>query len=129
MKYITFTLIIVSVLSLSAQVREFPLSKSDYPAYFDLLGSRKVLMSVNSILPKIINTYGANKHTRMATQAILFCSSDAHIDADSNVVEGVSIFTDRYRIIRISLTVKDSGRYTITAGELHRRLSELSFNQ
>lgn len=86
-------------------------------------------MSVNSILPKIINTYGANRHTSMATKAIIMCSSDAHLDTDSNVVEGVTIFTDKYSIIRISLIVKDSGKYTITSGELQRRLNELSLNQ
>ena len=86
-------------------------------------------MSVNSIIPKIINTYGANRHTRMATQAILFCSADAHIDTDSSVVEGVSIFTDKYSIIRITLMVKDSGKFTITAGELQRRKQELALNQ
>ena len=86
-------------------------------------------MSVNSILPKIINTYGENRHTRMATQAIRFCAMDAFIDLDSNVVEGVNIFTDKYSIIRISLLVKDRGKYTLSAGDLQRRLSELSFNQ
>ena len=128
MKHITFTLILVTTMALFAQVREFPLSKSDYPAYFDLLGSRKVLMSVNIILPKLINTYGENRHTKMATQAILFCSADAHIDLDSTVVEGVNIFTDKYGIIRVTLLV-GSGKYTITAGELQRRKQELALNQ
>lgn len=86
-------------------------------------------MSVNSIIPKVINTYGESRHTRMTIQAILFCSADAHIDTDSTAVEGVSIFTDKYSIIRITLCVKDSGKYTITAGELQRRMQELALNQ
>jgi hypothetical protein len=120
-------LIFTIALSLSAQeTRKFPLSNSDYPAYFDLLGSRKVLMSINTILQKVEATYGEQKNVGYVQTALNLCAHDNNLNYDNDVITGVKVFTDRYGLIRVTVNLNNGNDFTVTLNELVRRKHELS---
>lgn len=120
-------IVVLSVLCVAvAQNRDFPLSKTDNPAYFQLLGSSKVLMSVNTILEKVIATYGDQRSSQNVQQAVLLCSIDRNLDADEDVITGIKVFTDRYGLLQVTVTIKDGNSFTVTVNELIRRKHQIS---
>lgn len=120
-------IVVMSVLSMSfAQTREFPLSKTDYPAYFQLLGTSKVLMSVNTILEKVNATYGEQKSSQYVQQAVYLCSQHKSIDPDSDMITGVTVFTDRYGLLQVTVSINDGSNFTVTLNELVRQKHQLS---
>lgn len=120
-------IIVLSVLSITAaQNRDFPLSKTDNPAYFQLLGASKVLMSVNTILEKVNATYGDQRSSQYVQQAVYFCSKDRNLDPDADVITGIKVFTDRYGLLQVTVTIKDGNSFTVTVNELIRRKHLLS---
>jgi len=117
-----FTLILLAliVVSSSAQQKEFPLSKSDYPAYYDLLGSRKVLMSPFTILRKIENTYGDNKYAEYTQIGLTLCATNKNVGMTDDVITGVKVFTDRFGLVRVTVNFNDGQSTTVTMNEIIR---------
>jgi hypothetical protein len=112
-------LILTIALSLSAQeTRKFPLSNSDYPAYFDLLGSRRVLMSPLTILRKIESTYGDNKYAEYTQIGLTLCVTNKNMDMTEDVITGVKVFTDRFGLVRVTVNFNDGQSATVTMNEI-----------
>lgn len=117
-----FTLILLAliVVSSSAQQKEFPLSKTDHPAYYDLLGSRRVLMSPFTILRKIENTYGDNKYAEYTCIGLTLCATNKNVGINDDVITGVKVFTDRFGLVRVTVNFNDGQSTTVTMNEIIR---------
>jgi hypothetical protein len=124
---IRILILIVLLVSLShAQERKFPLSQNNGIVYFNLLGSGNVLMSVNTILERIDNTYQYDRHTSKAKEGIVFCALDAGIDADTQVVTGVKLLTNSSGIVKLFLTLSTGKEYSISSSEIAQRKIQLA---
>jgi hypothetical protein len=83
-------------------------------------------MSVNTILEKVIATYGDQRSSQNVQQAVLLCSIDRNLDADEDVITGIKVFTDRYGLLQVTVTIKDGNSFTVTVNELIRRKHQIS---
>ena len=117
------SIIIITLLvsSVSAQNKKFPLSASDNPTYYNLLGSSQMNMSVNSILDRIDNTYEESRHTKKVKEAIRYCSYDANINPDAPVVTSVKVLTTSTGIVKVYLKLSTGNEPVITASEVSLR--------
>lgn len=112
--------------SANAQERTFPLAVKDNLTYFNILGSGNVLMSVNTILERIDNTYGTDRNALKAKEGIQFCANDAGIDLDSNLVTGVKVLMNSAGIIKLFLTLSTGKETVISSQEIQQRKLQLA---
>ena len=120
-----FIFITVLALSSTAQDRKFPVSANDNLVYFNILGSGTVLMSVNTILAKIDNTYTPDRNMVKAREGIIFCATDANISFDANVVTGVKVLMSSSGLIKLFLTISNKD-VVISATDIVQRRSLLA---
>lgn len=118
-------LAIITLVSLTlAQDKTFPLCPNDMVMSFDLTG--RTLVSTDKLIKKIDNTYSANdRNVRNAKVAIQLCAIDANVSLDSNVITGVSVFTDRFGLARVRVQYSDGSTSTKSLNEIIKRKHEL----
>jgi hypothetical protein len=120
-----FFFITLLAFALQAQDRKFPVSANDNLVYFNILGSGTILMSVNTILAKIDNTYTADRNMTKAKEGIIFCATDANISFDANVVTGVKVLMSSSGLIKLFLTISNKD-IVISATDIVQRRSLLA---
>ena len=120
-----FILAIITLVSLTAaQDKTFPLCPNDMIMSFDLTG--RTLVSTDKLIKKIDNTYSANdRNVRYTKVALQLCALDNNLSSDSNVITGVSVFTDRFGLARVRVQYSDGSTHTKTLNEIVKRKQEL----
>jgi hypothetical protein len=119
-----FIFIALLAVTSQAQDRKFPVSANDNLVYFNILGSGTVLMSVNTILAKIDNTYTADRNMTKAKDGIIFCATDSNLSFDAPVISGVKVLMSSSGLVKLFLTLSDKD-VVITASDIIQRRSQL----
>lgn len=115
-------IIVLTIVTIgSAQQRKFPLSQNDFPFIYNILGQRSVLMTANTALKKIKATYETNRHTTKVIDGILFCADDAGVSYEDQNITRVKVFTDKYGVTKVSVSIKDKGDFSITSNGIRNR--------
>lgn len=126
----SITLIITFlVISSYAQGKKFPLSTSDNPTYYNILGSSQMNLSVNSILSRIDNTYESSRHTKKVKDGLILCATDANVDPDAPVVTSVKVLTTSTGIAKVYVKLSTGNEPVITASDITLRSALLNNGQ
>lgn len=125
---ITLIIILLSIASY-AQGKKFPLSTSDNPTYYNILGSSQTNLSVNSIIDRIDNTYELDRHTKKVKDGLILCATDAKIDPDAPVVTSVKVLTTSTGIVKVYVKLSTGNEPVITASDITLRSALLNNGQ
>lgn len=114
-----FLIIVCFVFSSQAQSsKPFPLSVNDNMMIYNILGSSRVLMSVNSIIERLENTYGSNRHTQKVKDGLKFLTFEAGIDTLEQNITGLKILTNKSGVVKVFVKLSSGGELSISSSEI-----------
>jgi hypothetical protein len=116
-----FLFIVCFVFSSQAQEKKFPLSINDNMMIYNILGSSKVLMSVSTILERLDNTYGTNRHTIKVKDGLKLLAIESRIDTLQQNITGIKVLTNQSGVVKVFVKVSTGEELSITALEISQR--------